>query len=93
MNEAAASGHEKCTSRVGRHVLSHAEGPRTGARTDNIVVLVQRHGRRVRDIAKAGIVASVHREEEAVGVDVNDRHAASCDRSRPYRSPLPSLVP
>ena len=68
MNETAAGGHEKCTSRVGRHVLSHAEGPRTGARTDNIVVLVQRHGRRVRDIiAKGGIVASVDREEEAVG--------------------------
>jgi hypothetical protein len=25
----------------------------------------------------------VDREEEAVGVDVNDRHAASCDHSLP----------
>jgi hypothetical protein len=75
VNEPAASGHEKCTSGVGRHVLLHAEGPRTGARTNYIVVLVQRHGWDI--IAKAGIVASVDGEEEAVGVDVNDRHVAT----------------
>ena len=78
MNEPAASGHEKCTSGVGRHVLLHAEGPRTGARTNYIVVLVQRHGWDI--IAKAGIVASVDGEEEAVGVDVNDRHVARTPR-------------